>query len=301
MRRTALGEGVEFDVIRRILDRARPPGRGVLVGPGDDCAVIGGGPIAVSTDVSVEGVHFRREWLEPGEIGYRATAASLSDLAAMAARPAGILVSVVAPRDDVPELVEALVDGAREAVEAAGGELLGGDLAGSPGPLIVDIVALGRVDWPMLRSTAGAGDEVWVTGRLGGAAAAVRSWLAGREPHAAAREAYARPRPRIEEAAWLAERGVPHALIDISDGLAGDAGHLAAASGVGIVIDAGRVPVHEGANRSADGPEDALRLAIAGGEDYELCFTSSPGAVEEIKEAFEAAFDATLTRVGTVT
>src|SRR5690606_41492057 len=110
MRRTALGEGVEFDVIRRILDRARPPGRGVLVGPGDDCAVIGGGPIAVSTDVSVEGVHFRREWLEPGGIGYRATAASLSDVAAMAALPAGIPVPVVAPPGHAPAPGGAVID-----------------------------------------------------------------------------------------------------------------------------------------------------------------------------------------------
>ncbi|HEX6937980.1 MAG TPA: thiamine-phosphate kinase [Longimicrobiales bacterium] len=297
---TPLGPGREFELIRRFLERARPPGRGVAVGPGDDCAVVEGGRIAVSADLSIEDVHFRRAWLAPEEIGYRAAAASLSDLAAMAASPVGALVSLAAPPADVPAFAERCMAGAREAVESVGATLLGGDLTRSPGPLLLDVVVLGRVERPVLRGGARPGDELWVTGALGGAAAAVRCWERGEAPPAAAREAFARPRPRIREALWLAERDVPRALIDLSDGLAGDAAHLAAAGRVGIVLDEARIPVHPAAAAVAADAADAVALAIGGGEDYELCFAARPGAVAAVEGAFRETFGTPLTCVGVV-
>ncbi|HEX7120044.1 MAG TPA: thiamine-phosphate kinase [Longimicrobiales bacterium] len=297
---TPLGPGPEFDLIRRFLEHGRAYGPGIVVGPGDDCAVVEGGRIALSADLSIEDVHFRRGWLEPEEIGYRAAAASLSDLAAMAAVPIGALVSLAAPPADVPAVAERCMAGAREAVEAAGGALLGGDLTRSPGPLLLDVVVLGRVERPVLRGGARPGDEVWVTGALGGAAAAVRCWGAGDEPPAAGRAAFARPRPRIREALWLAERDVPRAMIDLSDGLAGDVAHLAAAGGVGVLLDEASVPVHPAAAAVATDPADALALALGGGEDYELCLAVSPGAAAAVAEAFHRTFGVALTRVGVV-
>ena len=299
-----LAPGPEFDLIRRFL-AARPPGAddvpGVRVGPGDDCAVVVGNGIAVTVDMSIEDVHFRRAWLDPAEIGWRATAASLSDLAAMAARPIGILASVALGPDDDGTAAgsgpgEALLAGIAAAAHDAGAALIGGDLARSPGPLVVDIVALGEAPDPVMRGGARAGDEVWVTGRLGAAAAAVAAWLAGGDPDPEARRAFARPRPRVAEALWLAERHVPSAMIDLSDGLAGDAAHIAAASGVRVVIEAAAIPVAPAAAAAAD----PVALAAGGGEDYELCFTAAPGTANAVRDAFEEAFGLPLTRVGRV-
>ncbi|HEX7051673.1 MAG TPA: thiamine-phosphate kinase [Longimicrobiales bacterium] len=293
-----LGPGVEFDLIRRFLERGAAPGADIRVGPGDDAAVIAPGIVA-SADLSIEGVHFRRDWIDPEEIGYRACAAALSDLAAMAARPIGVLAACAFPDADVPDTAVRVAAGIREAAEHAGAAVLGGDVSRSPGPLIIDVAVLGAAVRPVLRSGARPGDALWVTGRLGGAAAAVLCWQTGAAVPAAARAAFARPRPRIPEARWLAEHDALHALIDLSDGLAGDATHLAAAADVGIVLDASTIPVHPAA-RQAVGPEEALRLALTGGEDYELCFAAPPRAIEAVASAFEATWHTPLTRVGEV-
>jgi thiamine-monophosphate kinase len=297
-RRIALGPGAEFDLIRSFLAAARPLPPEVLVGPGDDAAVLEGGWV-VTTDMSVEDVHFRRAWLSDREVGYRAGAAALSDLAAMAARPVAVLVSIAGSARGGADLEEVHA-GVREIAAEVGAEVIGGDVSGSPGPLVLDVVALGRAERPLLRSGARPGDEVWVTGPLGAAAAAVRRWRSGAEPTAALRRAFARPRPRVGVARRLAELGAAVALIDLSDGLAGDAGHLAAASGVRITLEAARVPVSELAVESV-GQAAALDLALHGGEDYELCFVTAPGALAAgwIGEA-DRAEGVALTRVGRV-
>lgn len=289
-----LGPGAEFDLIRRFLARAAgEPSRDVLVGPGDDAAVVTAHPLAISVDLSIEGTHFRRDWLEAGEIGWRATAAALSDLAAMAARPVGVLLSVAAAGDDVPDYVEQVVQGAIEAARAVGAHLIGGDATRSPGPLVLDVVVVGEAHQPLRRDGARPGDEVWVTGRLGAPAAAVRDLIARRPVAPAARERFARPSPRTREMLWLRGHADLTAAIDLSDGIAGDVPHLAAASGVGITIERDAVPVHEAA---ADDPA----LAILGGEDYELCVVAPPGALERVVEPFRDTFTLDLTRIGTV-
>ena len=293
---TALGAGPEFDLIRRFLDRRPPADRvpGVVLGPGDDCALVQGDTLALTCDMAVEDVHFRRAWLQPPEIGYHAAAAALSDLAAMAARPLGVLVSIGAAAGD-RDLAAGIMEGVAEAVESVGGALLGGDVVRSPGPLLLDVMAVGDAPRPVRRSGAAPGDELWVTGELGGAAAAVAAWLAGEEPSPESRRAFARPTPRVREALWLAERGLPTAMIDLSDGIAGDAGHIAAAGGVRVVIDASSLPVAPAA-RGAGG----IALAAAGGQDFELCFAARPGAMEADRPAFEAELGTRLTRVGRV-
>jgi thiamine-monophosphate kinase len=182
----------------------------------------------------------------------------------------------------------------------AGAALLGGDLTRSPGPLAIDVTVVGEAPHPVLRTGASFGDEVWVTGELGGSGLFVEQMLAGVRPSRRARERYAAPVPRIPEARWLAERGLVHAMIDLSDGLAGDAAHLSAANGVAILLSPELIPIHPSVRRHAKTPEHALRLALAGGEDYELCFTAALGAVEPHVAAFQAAFGTRLTCVGRV-
>ena len=293
-RRVELGPGAEFDLIRRFTagDAALPPE--VRVGPGDDAAVLQGGWV-VSSDVSVEDVHFRRAWLSAREIGNRAASAALSDLAAMAATPVGLLVSMAAARSGID--VAAVQAGVREAAASVGASVIGGDLSRSPGPLMIGVVVLGCTAWPVLRDGAEPQDEVWVTGRLGASAAATRVWESGQEPPPALRGAFARPRARVEEARWLVDREWVDALIDISDGLAGDAGHLAAASRVRVTLEVSDIPVSEAAV-DALGPEGALAAALHGGEDFELCFVTGPGKVDPA--AFERRFRVPLTRVGYV-
>lgn len=297
---SGLGPGVEFDRIRSLLERARVslPAH-VRVGPGDDAAVVEGTPLVVSTDLSVEDVHFRRDWLTAEEIGFRAVTAALSDLAAMAADPLGVLVSVALPEADGVRAWDELGTGIMSACAQARVPLVGGDLSSSPGALMLDVTVLGHAAEPVLRSGAAPGDEIWVTGVLGGCAGAVRLWREGVHPPAELRQAYAQPVARIAEARWLAREVGLHALIDLSDGLQGDVAHIAAASRVKITLDLFLLAVHP---RLAElfGDRDAAELALTGGEDYELCFAAPPGSVEERAAAFAGEFGVDLTRVGTV-
>ncbi len=297
---SVLGPGPEFDLIRRFLAAPPPRRADVRVGPGDDCAVVAGKGIALSSDMSVEEVHFRRAWLPPEGIGYRAAAAALSDLAAVAARPIGVLASLaVAEADAGPYAIE-VMNGVRRAAESVGAVLLGGDLTRSPGPLALDVTAVGEAAYPVLRSGARVGDEVWVTGVLGGAAACVARLLAGRRPPRDAWSHFAEPRPRVLEARWLAERAIPSAMLDLSDGLLGDAGHLAAASGVAVLLVPELVPVHPAVLRETRSRRRSLAMALGGGEDYELCFTAEPGSVEAVRRDFEVRFELPLQCVGRV-
>jgi thiamine-monophosphate kinase len=310
---SALGPGTEFDVIRRILEQhhrivragaaaAREGTRGadgpdprIIRGPGDDCALVRARTLAISADIAVEGVHFERAWVDARAIGYRAAAAALSDLAAAAASPIGILATVVVPSAE-PELAVELMAGVSEAAIASGAALLGGDLSGSTGPISVATTVIGEAAMLITRAGARPGDEVWVTGQLGGAAAAVAAWKSGARPDASARGAFERPEPRIAEALWLAGRDLIRAAIDVSDGLAGDISHLATASGVRILLDVASLPAHPAADRRAD----RVDLVLSGGEDYELAFTAPPGLVESAFDDYAARFSTGLTRIGRV-
>jgi thiamine-monophosphate kinase len=294
---SALGPGPEFDRIRTIArvlgDRSH--------GLGDDCALLpdGDGTLAVSTDVSVEGVHFRLDWLDPVEVGWRATAAALSDLAAEGAVPIGVLPAVTVPAGaPEPDLV-ALSSGIGDAAASVGGVVIGGDL--STGPVwSVAVTVIGRAERPVTRAGATPGDGVWVTGVLGGARAALEAWRRGGAPEEDARRAFAHPEPRIAAGLWLAAHGA-RAMLDLSDGLAGDAGHLAAASEVRIDLALEMVPVAAAAIAEAKRLDlPVQQFAAEGGEDYEL-FVALPGdfGASEVRE-FEAACRIALTRVGTV-
>ncbi|HEX6628844.1 MAG TPA: thiamine-phosphate kinase [Gemmatimonadaceae bacterium] len=278
-----LGPGREFDLVRTLLDEWGRAAQKI----GDDAAVLevpAGERVVVTTDTSVEGVHFRRDWLNHFEIGYRATAASLSDLAAMGARPLGIVIALTLPEGDQLE-ARLLATGIREGASAVMCPIVGGDLSAGK-TLSLTITALGSVARPLTRTGAKVGDKVYVTGALGGPAAAVRAWKSGKQPSEADRARFAAPVPRIDAAIGLAARGATSA-IDISDGLVADANHIAAASKVGIEIDAERLP------RVAD---VSIQQAVNAGEEYELIVT----AKQIDTRAFTDEFGLDLTEIGRI-
>jgi len=295
----SFGSGSEFDLIRRLVGSPGSLTEGVRLGPGDDCAVLEGG-VVISSDFSVEDIHFRREWITLQEAGYRAVAGALSDLAAMAAEPLGVLLSMALAPEEAEDAAQAFQAGAREACAREGIQILGGDLSRSTGPAVLDVVVLGRSEAPLLRSGSLPGDELWVTGWLGGSSAAVHRWTHGVDPSPTLRDAFSRPHPRIRELRWLVERADIHGCIDLSDGLAGDAGHLAAASGVAVALDAVSLPLHPALVQEGFELSACLHFALRGGEDYEVCFSASPGTLAEHVPIFRERFGIPLSRVGQV-
>ena len=281
----------ESALVERLAGIGWKGSRAVVLGPGDDAAVLRGG-LAVSTDLMVEGVHFRFDWVTPTEAGFRAGAAALSDMAAMGARPETLLVSMALPVRD-PALGEALQRGVRAAGDRVGAAIAGGDVSRAADAVVLDVVAVGRVrDGGVRRSGAGPGDDLWVSGVVGGAAAAVAAWSQGGEPGAAARARFAAPPDRTGLGRSLAAQGLASAMIDISDGLVLDARRIATASRVGVHIRRDRVPVDAAAG--AD-----LNQALQGGEDYELMFTARPKGKARI-QALGRELSVQLTRIGTV-
>ena len=282
----AMSDGAEFDAIRRLLatwDTA-------AVGVGDDAAVLdipAGERLVASTDASVENVHFRREWMTPHEIGARAAAAALSDLAAMAAAPRGLLLALGLPDAWRAEL-EQLARGVGAVAAAAGCPIVGGNITTSR-ELSLTITVLGSAVLPLSRAGASEGDIVFVTGCLGGPGAALHALLAGRVPLAAHLARFVAPVPRLREAQWLSGRGAS-AAIDISDGLLADAGHLARASGVSLVLDDRSIPTLA---------DTTVRDALGSGEEYELLITA-PAPAEWDTGEFSRAFGIALTAIGTV-
>jgi thiamine-monophosphate kinase len=294
---TPLGPGGEFDRLRAVFRRLGPR----LRGAGDDAALVtvDGARLALSCDLAIEDQHFRLGWLTAEEVGWRACAAALSDLAAVAAEPLGVLAAVGVPEGRDEAFLERLMDGIASAAASTGAVLWGGDLVRAA-RVTIDVTVVGRADRPVRRGGAQPGDGLWVTGRLGAPRAAVAAWEAGRAPAPEARERFAHPVPRIAEAAWLRDHGAS-ALIDVSDGLVGDAGHLAAASEVALVIEAERVPVHPAVGAGEAGAADAaVEAALVGGEEYELLVTLPPGFGAAERGMFGQRFKLPLTCVGSV-
>ncbi len=288
----------ELGLLRRIRERAgKLPRAGLRMGIGDDCALLrprAGEELAVTTDLSIDGRHFRFDWHPPESVGRRTLARGLSDLAAMCARPVAAFLSLGLPRQLTvadrrgKAWIDGFFDGFLALAEVHRCPLAGGDLAESP-LLAADIVLVGAVarGKALLRSGARPGDWLYVTGRLGGSAAGLArlAELAGKSGLAKGRSgrprtlriparlkdalaAHLNPQPRVAQGLWLVQRGVATAALDLSDGLSTDLAHLCEESGVAAEVDAAALPVHSGAT---------LEQALDGGEDYELLFTAAPG------------------------
>lgn len=284
----AMGAGEEFDAIRAMIAVWGAQAKGI----GDDAAVLEippGEQLVASTDAAIEGIHFRREWLTPTEIGGRAAAAALSDLAAMAAVPRGLLLALAVPKSWRHALSE-LARGVGNAAAAAGCPIVGGNVSNAS-ELTLTCTVLGSTKEPLRRLGAQAGDVLFVTGALGGPGAALRSLLAGTTPEPGHRLRFAAPVARIREAQWLASRGA-RAGIDISDGLLADATHLAHASRVSLAIDVASVPRVPGVS---------ARDALSSGEEFELLVAVPPDRASQIDAAaFQRQFGIALAAIGRV-
>lgn len=277
------------------LRKRRTGSKGVVVGIGDDAAILrlsAGDEALVTTDFSLEGIHFRTDWQSPECIGHRSLARGLSDIAAMGGCPLAAFLSLAVPSSCPQGWVRRFLDGLLKLARRYKVELAGGDTAQSPSGVLADIVVVGSVprSTALLRSGARPGDHVYVTGSLGESAAALdllsRNKIRRRDVF---------PGPRIEVGGWLRNRRLASAAIDISDGLSTDLDHVCEESKVGAIIHAESIPIHPSAQKLAQaegGPHEkesrGLRLALHGGEDYELLFTAPvrariPRRIEGVK------------------
>ncbi len=277
-----VGELGEHAIIGRIRARVPASPEAVVTGIGDDAAVVVPARNefeVLTTDVLVEGVHFDRRFVGPADIGYKALAVNLSDLAAMAAVPRLALLSLVLPPALLVGDLDLLVGGLLDAATQFNVALVGGNIARSPGPLVVDVTVTGSVRprRVLLRSGARAGDQLYVSGSIGSAAAGLASLgTEGGESESMAecRSRFLRPEPRVRLGLLLGRNRAATACVDLSDGLADGVRQLTAASAVGAIIDAGQVPIDVAARTWFLGQgADPVRAAIQGGEDYELLFS----------------------------
>jgi thiamine-monophosphate kinase len=286
----------EFDLIARI--RARAALRGdVVLGIGDDCALLAPPPgmqLAVTMDTLNAGVHFPPE-TAPADIGWKALAVSLSDLAAMGADPAWCTLSLSLPEAS-EDFIDGFSDGFLSLAQQHDVALIGGDT--TRGPLSISVTAHGLIepDSALRRAGAQVGDAIWVSGTLGDAAGALRQWQQGGVMPPTLRDRLDRPTPRV--ALGRALRGVASSCIDISDGLLADLSHICRASGVAAQLDAQALPSSEALRQAFD---TATRLALqaSGGDDYELCFTA-PAAQRDVIHALSQTLNLPLTHIGEI-
>jgi len=276
----------ESDFIEWIRSKSDFDPAGVVVGPGDDMALlrVGGGRLLVATDQVLDGVHFKLTRDGPTAAGRKALARNLSDVAAMAALPVAAVASVALPKGMERAAAEAIYRGLREIGDAFDCPLVGGDVAAWDGPLAISVAILARPGGigPILRSGAGPGDAICVTGRLGGA------WKGDR---------HLTFTPRVAEGRALAKSYSLHAMIDVSDGLAADLGHLCQASGAGAEVLAESVPIHPDLGEA--GPAAGLAAALGDGEDHELLFALP--AVKADRLIADQPLAAGVSRIGTIT
>lgn len=271
----------EFDLISR-LTRSLPTSEAVVVGAGDDCAVLDFGLpdrlLLFKTDAVVEGIHFTAA-TEPQKIGRKALARCLSDIAAMAGTPWAALVTIGLPRNFDPGFVEEVYAGMNELARRHGVAIVGGETTTNPGGMLLSVALLGFVPRGkgVLRSGAKAGDAIFVTGELGGS-------LSGK---------HLGFEPRLAEARWLAQHFQIHAMIDISDGLAGDLRHILTASRMGAELRSPSIPISREARLAAkagSAAKPALLAALTDGEDFELLFTVAARDAVPLLDAWRKQF-----------
>jgi thiamine-monophosphate kinase len=254
---------------------------GVLIGPGDDAAVLaGGGPVVVSTDALVDGQHFRLDWSTPGQVGAKAIVANAADVMSMGGRVTGFVVSLTCPKDLRVDTLVGLRDGMRSAARRYGAQVVGGDLTAG-NQLVIAVTAIGAMDSrsPVRLSTAREGDVLAVSGELGASGAGLDLLLAGVPGFTSLVTAHCEPSPHLSLAAGAVSAGV-HAMTDVSDGLLSELRTMARQSGHAMHVDPSRVPVvPELAAAAAALHTDPLRWVLGGGEDHELLASFPAGVV----------------------
>ena len=303
---SGLGDMGEFGLIRKLTEQLSS-NTSLLCGPGDDCAVVqlGNTRVLLSCDAMVEGIHFRCDWATPDSIGWKAAAAALSDIAAMGGVARWILITLGCSSATEPEYLSELYRGIGELTERYGVVAVGGDTVHAPGNILLDMAVVGEVEAgsePKYRSSAQPGDVVFVTGHPGASALGMvgLKTIDDNAPDTLI-EAHTRPTPKLAEGAWLGRETAVHAMLDVSDGLVADLGHIAERSDFGIAIETALLPISPDMRRYARsiGAQPEL-YALGGGEDYELVFTVSNEAAEDLQHRFANTFTLPLTRIGVV-
>jgi len=298
-----LGDLGEFGFIARIRAAARP-GPGLCLGIGDDCAVSevpAGELLLTTTDMLLENVHFRRDWTSPRLLGRKSVAVNVSDIAAMGGDVRHLYLGLGVPvHVPVAELDE-LLAGVLEAAADYGADLAGGDTCVSPGPLVISVTAEGTIarDRVVQRSGARPGDAIYVSGTLGDSALALRELQAGRTPEPFLASRHHDPLARADLGRRLAGERLATAMIDVSDGLLADLGHLLWASACGAKIAGAALPLSPPFSAALAADPALFSLALGGGEDYELLFTAPPEAAAALVH-LAAATGIPLSRIGTV-
>ncbi|WP_373498411.1 thiamine-phosphate kinase [Desulfococcus sp.] len=301
----------EFGFIRRIQGACLVRPEGVAVAIGDDAAafVVPEGEVTlVTTDLLVERVHFLRDAASPEDLGHKALAVNLSDIAAMGGTAREAFVSIAVPGGLALEYVEGMYRGMTSLATAFGVNILGGDTTASRADLIINVAVVGSVHEKEMLRRGGArpGDRLFVTGAVGDSRAGLHLILnrlpADEEALAALIRAHHRPRPHLAEGRFLAQSGAVRAAIDVSDGLSSDLVHVARASGLGVRIDAGGLPLSPNlAHFCRRLGFDPVAYALAGGEDYVLACAVDPGKAAALARAFEARFHRPLHPIGEMT
>ena len=269
---------MEFVQWLQAFSRRQPPG--LVLGIGDDAALVRvarGRELILTTDLSIEGVHFLAGLHPPRSVGHRALARGLSDIAAMGGTPRYALLSLALSRQAPPGWLDGFYEGARSLARRVGVEIIGGDTSVVPRQSLVDVVVVGEIPAgvALRRSGARPGDRIFVSGRLGQSALGLqmlKSGASAKSPQPAVR-AHLYPEPRTALGRFLSQRRLASALMDLSDGLSSDLTRLCQASGVGAVVEAARIPKPVATPRAKLTTARALDLALNGGEDYELLFT----------------------------
>jgi thiamine-monophosphate kinase len=307
-----IGELGEFELIRRISKSLPDPPSDVVVGIGDDVAVLDvSGPeyLLATCDVQVENIHFLRAAITPCQLGRKIIAINVSDIAACGGRPTWALVSLALAPDTGVDFVDGLYSGMQEEIQAAGAAIVGGNLSGIRGEIVIDLSLLGTVapERLVLRKGARTGDVVLVTGTLGDSRAGLELILhpgleVERELGDRVRARHLTPRARLREGRTLAATGRIHAMADVSDGVLGDLGHICRASGVQAEIWPESLPISPECGKVAEvAGRDAVRWALTGGEDYELLFTADPAHVSDIRQRLEAETGTSCQAIGRIT
>ncbi len=309
-RGVALRELGELGLIERVRRRLGPPGAGVLVGIGDDAAAVAWPPgqiLLLTTDTLVEDVHFRRTTATLRDVGAKAMAVNLSDIAAMGGEPRFALLALALPGSSTVEDVDELYGGLLDTAARYGVELIGGDTCAAPDRIVLTVTLVGQVDGPPVRrSGAQPGDAILVTGTLGASAAGLAALERGPLPvahdvAAGVQQAHRLPTPRVAEGRLVRVSGAATAMIDLSDGLATDLGHIAAESRVGARVRLPALPVSDATCEVARVLGEApWRWAASGGEDYELLFTAAPGRAAAVASRVTAETGTPVSLIGEI-
>jgi len=305
-----LSEIGEFGFIDRFSGKFSTLNKNEQYGIGDDCAIM---PLndmyeqIVTTDLLIEDIHFLRSEITPFDLGYKALAVNLSDIAAMGGKPTASFLSIAIPADTDVEYMDQVMEGYHNLSEKYQVPLLGGDTTKSPDKIVINVCVTGRVKkgTAKLRSAAAPNDIICVTGSLGDSGAGLKMLLERIKPDSYSRKLISwhnRPEPAINEGLWLGSQSGVNAMMDISDGLASDLQHILSMSGKGAIVNVEKIPLSEALTNTADFNKwDALKLALTGGEDYRLLLTINSQSFSKLEKEYNQKFQIPFTCVGRIT